>query len=108
MSTTQKFKELTETTRPQDPHGNGTGLHFETGKHGGHYPHSSPPLATRSSFASLPAKGGEGAVGRAGHLGVKGEPGAERRTSIGRGATSTYRDRSADLRGSGCQRRHRP
>jgi hypothetical protein len=34
MSVAQKFRELTYTTRPQDPHGDGTGLRFETGEHG--------------------------------------------------------------------------
>jgi hypothetical protein len=34
---TQTFEELTETMRPQDPHGDGTGLRFETGEYGGDY-----------------------------------------------------------------------
>jgi hypothetical protein len=34
----QTFRELTYTMRPQDPHGDGTGLRFETGEHGGDYP----------------------------------------------------------------------
>jgi hypothetical protein len=38
MSTALTFRELTETMRPQDPHGDGTGLRFETGEHGGEYP----------------------------------------------------------------------
>ena len=28
--------------RPQDPHGSGTGLRFETGEHGGDYPDNMP------------------------------------------------------------------
>jgi hypothetical protein len=38
MTAAQTFRELTETMRPQDPHGDGTGLLFETGEHGGDYP----------------------------------------------------------------------
>src|SRR5262249_50157285 len=38
MNTPQRFKELTYTMRPQDPHGDGTGLRFETGEHGSDYP----------------------------------------------------------------------
>jgi hypothetical protein len=46
MKETQKFKELTETMRPQDPHGDGTGLRFETGEHGGDYPDNMPQAIT--------------------------------------------------------------
>jgi hypothetical protein len=35
---TRTFRELTETMRPQDPHGDGTGLRFETGD----YPDNMP------------------------------------------------------------------
>jgi hypothetical protein len=43
MTTSQKFRELTETMRPQDPLGDGTGLRFETsGEHGGDYPDNAP------------------------------------------------------------------
>ncbi len=35
MSATQKFRELTYTMRPRDPHGDGAGLRFKTGEHGG-------------------------------------------------------------------------
>ena len=34
MSAAQTFREQTESLRPQDPLGNGTGLRFETGEHG--------------------------------------------------------------------------
>jgi hypothetical protein len=40
MSAAQTFRE-TETMRRQDPHGDGTGLRFETGEHGGDYPDNS-------------------------------------------------------------------
>ncbi len=30
---TQTFRELTETMRPQDPHGDGAGHRFEAGEH---------------------------------------------------------------------------
>jgi hypothetical protein len=43
MSSTQTFRELTYTMRPQDPHGDGTGLRFETGEHGGDYSDNMPP-----------------------------------------------------------------
>ena len=46
MSATQKFRELTETMRPQDPRGDGTGLRFETGEHGGDYPDNMPQAIT--------------------------------------------------------------
>jgi len=42
MNAPQKFRELTETMRPQDPLGDGTGLRFETGEHGGDYPTTCP------------------------------------------------------------------
>lgn len=35
MSARQTFRELTYTMRPQDPHGDGKALRFETGEHGG-------------------------------------------------------------------------
>ncbi len=38
MTATQTFRELTYTMLPQDPRGDGTGLRFETGEHGGDYP----------------------------------------------------------------------
>ena len=34
----QQFGELTPDRRPQDPHGDGIGLRFETGEHGGNHP----------------------------------------------------------------------
>jgi hypothetical protein len=46
MSTTQTFRELTETLRPQDPHGDGTGVRFETGEHGGDYLDNMPQVIT--------------------------------------------------------------
>jgi hypothetical protein len=46
MSATQTFRELTYTMRPQDPQGNGTGLRFETGEHGGDYPDNMPQAIT--------------------------------------------------------------
>ncbi len=46
MSATQTFRELTYTMRPQDPHGDGTGLRFETGEHGGDYPDNMPQTIT--------------------------------------------------------------
>jgi hypothetical protein len=39
----RSFRELTYTMRPQDPHGDGTGLRFETGEHGGDYPDNMAP-----------------------------------------------------------------
>ena len=42
MNAPQKFRELTEAMRPQDPLGDGTGLRFETGEHGGDYPTTCP------------------------------------------------------------------
>jgi hypothetical protein len=35
---------LTYTMRPQDPHGDGTGLRFDTGEHGGDYPDNMPTV----------------------------------------------------------------
>jgi hypothetical protein len=46
MSAAQTFGELTETMRPQDPHGDGTGLRFETGEHGGNCPDNTPQAIT--------------------------------------------------------------
>lgn len=46
MSAMRTFRELTETMRPQDPHGDGTGLRFETGEHGGDYPDNMPQAIT--------------------------------------------------------------
>jgi hypothetical protein len=46
MNTPQTFRELTETMRPQDPHGDGAGLRFETGEHGGDYPDNMPQAIT--------------------------------------------------------------
>ena len=43
MAATQTFRELTYTMRPQDSHGDGTGLRFETGEHGGDYPDKHAP-----------------------------------------------------------------
>jgi hypothetical protein len=42
MAATQTFRERTYTMRPQDSHGDGTGLRFETGEHGGDYPDNMP------------------------------------------------------------------
>jgi hypothetical protein len=46
ISTPQTFRELIRAMRPQDPHGDGTGLRFETGEHGGDYPDSMPQAVT--------------------------------------------------------------
>jgi hypothetical protein len=46
MNAAQTFRELTETMRPQDPRGDGTGLRFETGEHGGDYPDNMPQAIT--------------------------------------------------------------
>jgi len=46
MSAAQNFRDLTETMRPQDFHGDGTGLRFETGEHGGDYPDNMPQVIT--------------------------------------------------------------
>src|SRR6266446_10882563 len=46
MTATQTFRELTYTMRPQDPHGDGTGLRFATGEHGGDYPDNMPQAIT--------------------------------------------------------------
>jgi hypothetical protein len=37
-----EFEELTPDKRPQDPHGDGTGLTFTTLEHGGAYPDMMP------------------------------------------------------------------
>jgi hypothetical protein len=42
MKLTHKFAEMTPEKRPQDPHMDGTGLHFETMEHGGEYPDTMP------------------------------------------------------------------
>jgi hypothetical protein len=42
----RQFRELTPDRRPQDPHGDGTGLGFETGEHGGDYPDNMPQAIT--------------------------------------------------------------
>ena len=46
MSPRQTFRKLTYSMRPQDPHGDGTGLRFETGEHGGDYPDNMPQAIT--------------------------------------------------------------
>jgi hypothetical protein len=46
MNSAQTFRELTDTIPPQDPHGDGTGLRFETGEHGGDYPDNMPQAIT--------------------------------------------------------------
>ena len=46
MTAMQQFRELTETMRPQGPYGDGTGLRFETGEHGGDYPDNMPQAIT--------------------------------------------------------------
>ena len=46
MIAKQTFRELTYTMRPQDPHGDGKGLRFEPGEHGGDYPDSMPQAIT--------------------------------------------------------------
>ena len=46
MRARQKFRELSETMRPQDPRGDGTGLRFETGEYGGDYPDTVPQAIT--------------------------------------------------------------
>jgi hypothetical protein len=46
MNATQRFRELSYTIRPQDPHGDGTGLRFETGEQGGDYPDNMPQTIT--------------------------------------------------------------
>ena len=51
MTATQTFRELTYTMRPQDPHGDGTGLRFETGEHGGDYPDNMPQAITVTDYA---------------------------------------------------------
>jgi hypothetical protein len=46
MNATQTFRELTYIMRPQDPHGDGAGLQFETGEHGGDYAENMPQAVT--------------------------------------------------------------
>jgi hypothetical protein len=46
MTATQTFRDLTYTIRPQDLHGDGTGLRFETSEHGGDYPDNMPQAIT--------------------------------------------------------------
>src|SRR5258705_13624904 len=66
MSSTQTFRELTYAMRPQDPRGDGTGLRFETGEHGGV---TIPTTCPRRSRGPTPRAGGPrtflyGAMGR--------------------------------------------
>jgi hypothetical protein len=42
----QQFRELTPDRRPQDPHGDGIGLRFETGERGGDYSDNMPQAIT--------------------------------------------------------------
>jgi hypothetical protein len=42
MKLVDRFALLAPEKRPQDPHMNGTGLHFETMEHGGEYPDTMP------------------------------------------------------------------
>ena len=42
MKLMHKFAEMTPEQRPQDPHRDGTDLHFETMEHGGKYPDAMP------------------------------------------------------------------
>ena len=37
-----EFEEMTPDKRPQDPHGDGSGLTFQTLEHGGEYPDAMP------------------------------------------------------------------
>jgi hypothetical protein len=46
MSATQALRELIETMRPQDRHGDGTGLRSDAGEHGGDYPDNIPQAIT--------------------------------------------------------------
>jgi hypothetical protein len=46
MNAARMFRELTETMRPQDLRGDGSGLRFETGEHGGDYPDNMPQAIT--------------------------------------------------------------
>jgi hypothetical protein len=48
----QTFRELTYTMRPQNPRGDGTGLRFETGEHGGDYPDNMPQATHRADGPS--------------------------------------------------------
>ena len=54
MSAAPNFRDLTETMRPQDPHGDGTGLRFETGEHGGGYPDNMPQAITVTDAQGRP------------------------------------------------------
>jgi hypothetical protein len=42
MKLMHRFQELAAEKRPQDPHIDGNGLHFETMEHGGEYPDTMP------------------------------------------------------------------
>ena len=42
MKLMHKFAEMKPEQRPQDPHRDGTDLHFETMEHGGEYPDTMP------------------------------------------------------------------
>ena len=42
MKLMHKFAEMKPEQRPQDPHRDGTDLHFETMEHGGEYPDPMP------------------------------------------------------------------
>ena len=53
MKATQTFRELTYTMRPQDPHGDGIRLRFETGEHGGDYPDNMPQDAIHTRGRQL-------------------------------------------------------
>jgi hypothetical protein len=58
MKLTHKFAEMTPDKRPQDPHMEGAGLHFETMEHGGEYPDTMPQAiklidAERADRASM-------------------------------------------------------
>src|SRR5258708_13704215 len=46
MTATQRFRDLTYTMRPQDPHGDGIGLRFEPAEDGGDYPDNMPQTIT--------------------------------------------------------------
>ena len=65
MTATQTFRELTYTMRPQDSHGDGTGLRFETGEHGGDYPDNMPQAITvTDARAGGPSTCHYGSMGR--------------------------------------------
>jgi hypothetical protein len=46
MSATQQFRELTYTTRPQDPHGTAPGCGSRQESNGGDYPDNMPQAIT--------------------------------------------------------------